>query len=154
MASSHLRKVFDPATLRIIAAETERLRVEHGAAIVVVRGLSGTLVASAMSAMFGTPFAVARKSNEVSHGSAVEVVAYSEAGEQKEYQDWIIVDDLIASGTTVKAIREAVDNYAPSTIQGRCVGIVLYHWRGDRPEQDLGGGYSVPVFPIGQTVDP
>jgi adenine/guanine phosphoribosyltransferase-like PRPP-binding protein len=76
MPSSHLRKVFDPETLRRVARESERLRVEHGADIVVVRGLSGTLAASAMNAMFGTPFAVVRKQNEISHGYPVELVDY------------------------------------------------------------------------------
>lgn len=150
MPSYHLRKVFNPETLRRVAAESERLRIELGADIVCVRGLSGTLAASAMCSTYGTPFAVVRKDNEISHGRTVEVVDYDDNGD-RQYHDWIIVDDLIASGHTVKMITAGVIAY-DDTILGRCKGIVLYHALDDAEERDM-GGYSVPVINIGKKVE-
>lgn len=149
MPSSHLRKVFDPEKVKKIAAETERLRIEYGADIVCVRGLSGTLAASAMNTLFGTPFAVVRKPDEKSHGRPVEFVDEWDV-DVRSYDHWIIVDDLIASGRTVREIRQAIGGYTPCSIRGRCQAIVLYHESGydNRTEFDLGDGYIVPVIYI------
>lgn len=152
MPSPHLKHVFDPESLRKIATETERLRVELGAGIMAVRGLSGTLVASAMNVMFGTPFAVARKPNELSHGSAVELVDYyydSEGFHDRRYENWLIVDDLIASGRTVREIYREVA-VRDNIIRGECKGIVLYHSDYGRSfTMVVDAGPVVPVFYIG-----
>lgn len=152
VTTPHLRKAFDPFQLRRIAATTEQLRVEYDAEIVLARGLSGTLVAAAMSTLFSTPFAVVRKEHENSHGRLLEVVDYDEAkAKSKEYRNWIIVDDLISSGSTVEAIFKAVEVF-PSLFKGECVGMVLYHREtaeGDeRSSHTLDDGRRFPVFNI------
>jgi adenine/guanine phosphoribosyltransferase-like PRPP-binding protein len=156
MTASYLRKVFDPKQLRRIATETELIRKDVGADIVVARGLSGTLAATAMGTLFGTSFAIIRKSDENNNGRSVEVVEDDHYDEDtntfitKKYKNWIIVDDLICSGGTIKAIAKAVAN-RPGIFTGKCKGIVLYNpedgddiSRHHRIEDGL-----VPVFQIG-----
>ena len=130
MSSQHLRKPFNPVQLRKIAAEMEHRRKDSGADVVVVRGLSGILLASAMSTLFDTPIAVVRKPNEQSHGYEIEVVDEEELDDyrtqSKTYGNWVIVDDLVASGTTVRSILEAVKRQN-ATFTGQCVGILLYN---------------------------
>lgn len=160
MPSSHLVAVFEPTTLRRIAAMTEIKRRTLGADIVVVRGLSGILVASAMSTMFNTPFAVVRKDAEMNHGRRVEIVEEKEDnGDYRaiEYKSWVIIDDLICSGRTVNTILSTIYNRR-CTILGSCVGIILYY-RGIpatstyryRPER--GDEQVIPVYELGDLSD-
>lgn len=157
MPASHLRKPFDPKQLRRIAGEMEQRRLSLGADVVVVRGLSGTLVASAMSVLFETPIAVVRKPNEKSHGYDIEAVDYKQVGEYDEqpvsYHNWIIIDDLIASGATVSAILEAVKSQGEK-FTGSCKGILLYN--NDYAECDIHvARYDhtrLPVWHIGKVL--
>lgn len=156
MPVSHLRKPFDPVQLRKIAIAMELRRRELGADLVVVRGLSGTLVASAMNVLFETPIAIVRKPNEQSHGWAVELIEERPVDnywgyEAVKYNDWIIIDDLISSGRTVNSIIEAVDEHKKTTVLGLCVGILLYH--NDEKEEDMhhyNEELAIPVFQIGK----
>lgn len=122
MASCYLNNVFNPCRLRRIAIEAEVIREREKAEIVVVRGLSGVLVATAMSTLFGTPFAVVRKDTESSHGEPLEL-----GDRLGKFKNWIIVDDLISSGKTIEQIADRV-RYCWS-ISGKCKGIILYHDR-------------------------
>jgi orotate phosphoribosyltransferase-like protein len=126
MAASYIKRAFDPVLLRRIALETYQVMRSVGAEVVVVRGLSGTVVATTMAALFNTPFAIVRKPNESSHSSfglEVHTVFSEETFNNETYRDWIIVDDLISTGTTIREIKDKVDS---SVIKGICKGIVLY----------------------------
>lgn len=101
----------------------ERRRIVLGADLVVVRGLSGIMVATAMSLLHKTPIAVVRKPTELSHGNSIEMVEYG--ANPIEYNKWMIVDDLIDSGKTVKEIHDAI--IGRDSVHGECVGIALYY---------------------------
>lgn len=126
------------------------MRVNLKADLVAVRGLSGTLVATAMSTLFSTPIAVVRKPGENSHGREVEVVEYNDEGNLR-YNNYIIVDDLISSGKTIQAIVDALKSQIPYALHGKCVAIALYlqgeegielsSWR-------VNNGDEIPVFNI------
>lgn len=98
-----------------------------GVDAIAFRGSSG--------AAFGFPLAMqmklspiyVRKEKEATHGMSVE-------GPRKRVNSYIIVDDLVASGNTVKAILEKLGHNA-------CGGIFLY-----RDVRDFGRINDVPVF--------
>lgn len=143
MASYYLNNVFNPFRLRRIAIEAEVIREREKAEIVVVRGLSGVLVATAMSTLFGTPFAVVRKDTESSHGEPLEL-----SDRLGKFKNWIIVDDLISSGKTIEQIADRVRVYQCCwSISGKCKGIILYRdSRSGATWEVL--GKKVPIFCI------
>ena len=146
MAAGYLKHAFDPKLTRRVALETCKVMQYVDADIVVVRGLSGSLIASAMSTLFGIPFAVVRKPGETSHSlAAIEI-----AGDWPRYDNWIIVDDFIATGHTVEEIGRAVKERKNDfgEIQGRCVGIVLYGSRRRKYENWDINGKQVQIYPI------
>lgn len=155
MAASYLKKAFDPVLMRRIALETYRVMREVEAEVVVVRGLSGIVVATAMAALFNTPFAVVRKDKESSHSTnGFEVNTDRSDFSDRIYDDWMIVDDLIATGATLRAIAESIKESL--TIEGRCKGIALYA-NGDSSTSERKfwkiNGYDAPIFDVGKGID-
>lgn len=150
MAASYLKKAFDPAKLRRIALETYRVMQTRQAEVIVARGLSGIVVATACGALFNAPFAIVRKENEGSHsGASLEVHTDREEGRygSREYNDWLIVDDFIVTGLTMDEIGKAVARAGGFT--GRCVGIALYNYKASTHTSWRINGYSTPAFDVG-----
>ncbi len=125
----------------------ERRRIALGADIVVVRGLSGIMVATAMSLLHRTPIAIVRKPTENSHGSSVETVGDGLFDATPRYNDWMIVDDLISSGKTVREIHEAFSSHW--TVDGDCIAIALYNADEASDGSHNIGGREIPTFDIG-----
>lgn len=112
----YLNPVFNE--LPEIAKYVAKIMDEVKADIVVGRGLSGSLVAAAVNALYGKKYAVVRKDDE--NHSSYEVES---SGNDNKHGDYIIVDDLICTGRTIKNIRDRVrDTYE----FGNLIGIVLY----------------------------
>jgi hypothetical protein len=100
--------------------------------VVAVRGVSGSLVGPAAAWVLGKHLLVVRK--EKKHHSFSEV-----EGPCGEYR-YVIIDDLVATGDTVRSVVVAVAGSSPLS---RCVGVYLYNegncWAGtaeffSRPE--------------------
>lgn len=92
------------------------LRVPRFDAI-ACRGLSGALVASIVAAKLDKPLVVVRKKIEGTHSS------YGiEQGVAGPFR-YVIVDDLIDKGGTVRAIIEKIKEREEDAV---CVGIILY----------------------------
>jgi len=88
-------------------------------------GVSGAVVLMAVSMRTGIPFAIVRKLVDVERahmdgGSHSNCLIESTVHKIGRY---VIVDDLISSGDTVRNIRNAIDTVYNNT---QCVGIVLY----------------------------
>ena len=87
----------------------------------VFRGVSGMIVGIRVVDRTGRKYAIVRKPNDGSHSSR-QVEGWVTA-------KYVIVDDFIASGGTIKAIVTAINQasrenmYNPS----KCVGIITYH---------------------------
>lgn len=144
MATGYLRKAFDPVKVKKLAKETAAIAVKVGADVVVCRGLSGIIVATVVGAIYKIPFAVVRKDTESTHSSnSIEVHNESVAA----YEDYIIVDDFIASGTTLREIENAIKNDNKWSIKGDCVGIVLYNDSNDYMSRNI-NGHTAPIFRI------
>lgn len=83
---------------------------------IAFRGLSGSLVAAGVGIKLNKRLVAIRK-GESSHGQPVEHAGW------EPVVRYVIVDDLIASGGTVKAIQESVKSEWP---KARLVGVALY----------------------------
>lgn len=108
--SLYLSELMVPHTLRKIVNKTISLIKKHKIKFdaIAFRGLSGSLAASAISIQLNKPLIAIRKNS--SHGDKVEGYVLADT--------YIIIDDFIDSGKTIKSILRDID--------GMCVGIVLY----------------------------
>lgn len=111
------------------ARSIEAMIAETGADTVIVHGNSG--VSCGFAALMLTDFnlCLLRKDNDNSHGSPLEGPA------NHNIRRYIILDDMIDTGSTVHRIREKLEKLADQSGHDtpRCVGIVLYgtHHRTD-----------------------
>jgi adenine/guanine phosphoribosyltransferase-like PRPP-binding protein len=112
----------DPAAvIDYLAGELEPHKDRFDA--IAFRGMSGAMVAPAVAIKLGKPFILVRKRGDGSHS---EHQVEGAVGCSR----YIIVDDLIASGETVRAIQDDVSRHSKAT----CVGIALWfnqcvYWR-------------------------
>jgi orotate phosphoribosyltransferase-like protein len=100
---------FDHGSLRAIAqriAETlPKLLAEYDAQAVVVTGKSGMSVAFAAMMLADIPLIVVRKRGENAHGEMIEGVT------SVEVRRYIILDDFVSSGATVRTVVRDIDDY-------------------------------------------
>jgi orotate phosphoribosyltransferase len=101
----------------------------------VFRGVSGMLVGIRAADKTKRPYAIVRKDDEKSH-SISKVLGWLP-------EKYVIVDDFVSTGTTIKTIVAVVDAIIHDT-QSHCVGIILYTGY-NQSEFDV-GGYKVRVF--------
>lgn len=107
-----------------IAGQLEALRKKQSFTGMVFRGQSGAALAYPLSARLHIPLICVRKQNENSHGFDVE-------GPQANVRRFIILDDFIETGQTIKDLLKEMDHQNkwsnPSKHNRvRCSGIVLY----------------------------
>lgn len=107
-----------------IADQLEALRKKQSFTGMVFRGLSGAALAYPLSARLHIPLICVRKKDENSHGRDVE-------GPQANVRRYIILDDFIETGQTIKDLLKAMDdqnkwNKPSKHNRVRCSGIVLY----------------------------
>lgn len=107
-----------------IADQLEALRKKQSFTGMVFRGQSGAALAYPLSARLRIPIICVRKKDEKTHGFNVE-------GPQANVRRYIIIDDFIETGETIKALIDAIDdenkwNKPSKHNQARCSGIVLY----------------------------
>ena len=96
----------------------------EGVTAVAVRGMSGVIVGSIVSHVFGLKLIVIRKPEEHSHAS-YKVEGITDDPNLK----YIIIDDLVSSGTTVKTILQRVRT---ANCDAKCIALLLYFsWKCD-----------------------
>jgi adenine/guanine phosphoribosyltransferase-like PRPP-binding protein len=89
---------------------------------IVCTGISGVVFAPALAKKMGRKIAIVRKARDGTHSSnKVEADCFDD-----EFGNYIIVDDLISSGNTVKRITKAITKHTRG--KGRCVGVYLYSY--------------------------
>jgi len=84
---------------------------------IAFRGMSGALIASALSYRIGKPLIMVRKHEITSH-SMGRVEGYKHA------KTYVVVDDFISSGATVKEIQREIAYYFP---EARCLGVLEFN---------------------------
>lgn len=115
-SSSHYSSVLEPdrrlVHARYMAGEIRaRAKAEKKVPVLVFRGLSGTGLAIAISALLHSKrtqhlMMYVRKPKEKAHGEQVEESYHNKVN--KCDRMFVIVDDFVATGDTVTAIRNAV----------------------------------------------
>lgn len=93
------------ATARRVAETLPKLLARYDAQAVVVTGKSGMSVAFATMMLADIPLIVVRKRGENSHGEMIEGVI------DVEVRRYIILDDFVSSGTTVRTVVRDIDDY-------------------------------------------
>ena len=121
--SGWLRPVYDPEELRdvVYSISDEINKLATRPAFIAVRGVSGVSVGAAVSFHASIPLVVVRKSDENTHSSGTV------QGLDELHGSYVIVDDLIDSGATVRAIVNELesdcDNYNNSN---EPIAVILY----------------------------
>lgn len=112
----------------------ERMLRELDAQAIVVRGTSGTYMAAALQVMSDLPLVMLRKRGEDSHGQELE-------GRDVCFHRYIILDDLIGGGSTVRCMQADLKD-------AECVAIVLHQYfcPGYQPTRQSFGNYGAPVY--------
>lgn len=157
----YLNEVLEPDLLSDRIAATVRTLSDSGVEFdsIVFSGYSGALVAPAVCARLGKFPAIVRKEKEDSHGERVEYFYGRKLGR------YVIVDDFIETGATIKRIVSTISKDTRDRIKERAelVGVLL--WKRPDASTDSWGDLRkchfrktprterVPVFFAGHTID-
>ncbi len=99
-----------------VALAYEKLTITKAVESIVVTGLSGSVIATALFINHDVPVIHIRRQEEMAHGYKIQ-------GIKKPNVNYVIVDDLIASGNTMKHVLWNMQNKFPESI---CKAIILY----------------------------
>ena len=125
----------------------DKMMDETGATSVVVHGNSGVSCGFAALMLSDVDFNIVllRKDNDSSHGAPIEGPDGHHLGR------YLILDDFISSGCTVRRIRSKIDAlsiqrwyYEPGEEKPECVGIVLYGYHSSDSFK-FADGHTVPA---------
>ena len=83
---------------------------------VVIRGMSGALMATYVAEKYGVRIIIVRKEDETTHGEPIE-------GGWEYGSPYIILDDFVSTGETIGIIKSTMDKGCPNA---ECVGVLLY----------------------------
>lgn len=142
ISSSYLSEVYDPQTLRELAERTaqqvKNIRVGAPFDALAFTGLSGAALSFPVSLLANVPLLAVRKDGDGTHAST------SLEGPIK-VNTYMILDDLVASGNTVRRIVAKIAEKRP---HARCVGILMWNDGWQYPP------VIVPGYPDGIPVTP
>lgn len=139
-----LKPIHDPRELRrvvnLIVSEIGKLNPKPQ--FIAVRGVSGTAIGGAVSLVSDLPLVVVRKTDDDSHAKHYGIAQ----GLRGNSGPYVIIDDLVDTGKTVKAIINAIDDDFDSDVNKReCIAVILY----SREQLRLGdlevNGANVPL---------
>ena len=121
MSSEYLRDPLCGKKLRKIAKAISRSVKKSGLEFdsIAFRGMSGALLAPTVASLLEKPLLLVRKGKTSRH-SKRSVEGYIGKG-----CSYIIIDDFIFSGETVKEIQQEINDECDDT---ECVGIFLYNY--------------------------
>lgn len=98
----------------------------------VVTGISGMAIGVPLAFQLNLEFCVVRKKGD-SDNASHRIEGYIPIGE------FLILDDLVSSGNTIKRITDAIKGVSPDA---RCIGIILYN----DPGRYNHGVMDIPVY--------
>lgn len=106
------------ACVKALARDLPGIMARYNADAVVVRGGSGVVFGGALLMVSDIKVIVARKPGEQSHSTAIEVCG----GGSLTVHRYIVLDDFVSSGGTVKGIMDDMGQ------QAECVGVIEYRY--------------------------
>lgn len=137
--SDYIHSVLDPAeragTIKALVLALDRLRRTTPFEAIAFRGMSGALVAPPVADALGVSLLLVRK--EASHSAAI-------VEGELDVKTYVIVDDFVSSGTTVRTIVHEVERVAP---KAQCLGVMTYR-RFCYSEGDRVGFDDRPALPV------
>lgn len=132
--AGYLRTVLTPDTLRqSVMGVVRALRAVKGEFdAIAVRGVSGSTVGAAAAFVLGKPLVVVRKPEQSHSRNYVEGL--------KRVGGYVIVDDFIDTGATVRKVVEEMGRHRPGS---SCRGVALY------ATEQMGGRRALEFFTAG-----
>jgi orotate phosphoribosyltransferase-like protein len=119
--SGHLTPVLNPERRRHTVNSVIRVLRYHEFDAIAFRGLSGALIAPIVAMEMDKTLLAVRKREEHRHS---EMVVEGDLNAKR----YVILDDLVSMGTTVKAIISEVATVAPAA---KCIGVLRYLFLSD-----------------------
>ena len=121
MISSHISEVLNGCERKnkLNWIEKQLRSAPVGFTTIAVCGTSGLLVGPTIADRMKKKIAVIRKSTKICHSD--------NSVESEIIKQYIIIDDLVFIGETVRNIVDKIENQYPNA---RCVGLVLYRGEG------------------------
>lgn len=125
--SDYLHNVLDvtrlPKTIDAIVETIRKSRIDFDA--IAFRGMSGALIAPSIAVKLHKALIMVRKEKEFSHSP------YTVEGYHSSYPfKYIIIDDLICSGETIRTIIDKLTK-SPSHHFGKCKAVFIYRREGN-----------------------
>jgi adenine/guanine phosphoribosyltransferase-like PRPP-binding protein len=121
--SSYLSPIFNPDSLKItvdsLVRQTILLKEKYGFDTIVFSGTSGTSMGFLLSHLLDIPVLCIRKKNDSSHYSNWRGPLEGNIGLER----YLIVDDFISSGDTVRYIMDEIHREVP---KAKCVALLMY----------------------------
>lgn len=123
-AANWVKPLLDPvARKKFVAYSIERIRDKFPSLkALAFTGLSGSIIAGPVALELELPLYAVRKSNESRHSERVV-----EGLEFNHSQDYLIIDDFVNTGTTIRRIAEMIHQHTGGA--ALCIGV--YCWRDD-----------------------
>lgn len=135
--SDQLKPSLAKKTVRKVVKEIRRQNIWFDT--IVFSGYSGSLIAPSVAMLLEKHMAFVRR--ETHHNHSGQKVETSGA----DIESFIIIDDIIEKGNTIKRIIDGIKNYAWYP-DAKCVGVFLYDGGGsDRVVKEL-RAKGIPIF--------
>ena len=135
IGNSYHDTLYDPERLMIAVEKTiakaRKIYTRTPFDTIAFRGSSGAAMAFPLSLTLQIPCIYVRKPNEQSHGNRIE-------GPWKVVHTYLIIDDFISEGKTIKAIVDALPELS-------CIGALMYA----RTTEDIywhGSKFQIPLW--------
>ena len=128
--SSWFDNIFHPEILKAMTTSAvpklRRFHKKNPFDVMAFTGLSGALFASILSGRLQIPMVMVRKANDLHGpgGTKKRVCGF------KNFKKYIIIDDLVASGETLKRIHKEVSKFSTAA-NPELVGVALYYHYND-----------------------
>ena len=124
ISDGYLIPALDPRVAPITTEALYQLILHSGVKFdtIVFRGMSGALVAPIVAQKLVKPITLCRKSSDDAHAGGNRIEGMT------NFETYIIIDDVIETGKTIRSIIEVVNLKMEAMLQSpaECVGIFLY----------------------------
>lgn len=126
--SNYMQPIANPQKFKKLVRESRlmltKIKRKTPFDVLVCRGLSGSTVAYTLSYLTGVPVIYLRKPGTTTHGTPTEV-DYNIVFSANHPVRYLIVDDLISSGDTMRGIYDDINHHIGSN-KVECIGIFLH----------------------------